>query len=748
MAYRSLRAAILAASAVVAPSVFPCALPQTRTIARTGVALSSSCGGSEQPPDARGAIDPVLSHLAGSPVPITNTDQARGGVQLDLVGSVEVEEARGSLSATGHPITRVESPNADLEEFLSGLHAAARAGDATVMLDLAHELVDILDGTTRGSIYDGFAMLNANRGPWLPDQVPGEYKMKRLRDSGGRFTGMDGLEHRIWELDVRMLWYDGNFDADTFLMLVPVEADEFDVVHVHYTIYSLVREDFAPTAVMLDHRASTGSRIFGRRNSVQFPFQGFDAVWQAVRPDTVTRLTVALPPVRHQRGVYSWGWRQHPPRVQFLQPIFEIVNAHTGAVELDPQSRSYAFHNRALSIDGIGEAAPEKKIWHVCQAVLSGAGPAMVLGMLEDSDTFPLGRWQDWTDQLLHQDRLPPEAWDLLAQEGLRPGTFGPYRFVSVYLNNEMYGEGPLGTRIQGWHQGDTLRVKLINLDAHTHYFRNVDFGARLTEDIAREGAAGSASHSFETMNFKPTYGAPKVAEMQWRAGWGFRPHFDVIQQASVFSRIEDRRLLQPFTDGTGALRMGWQYSAAARAGDFRFNPPRFIIGDVGAESPFPLREADGTDGLVIGQHTEGYGNAKMCTHAEHPYPGFCTTDISAFNPHGALNIDTDGDGVNDVLWFPPFLRNPSPSGGDIIPPTSAWRPFLWLNPANGTLFNDPDDPAQGFWIDRTFAHGAPIPAGGSLSARIEAPRASGQVFYQFDDLFHDNAIFSPHPTF
>jgi len=28
----------------------------------------------------------------------------------------------------------------------------------------------------------------------------------------------------------------------------------------------------------------------------------------------------------------------------------------------------------------------------------------------------------------------------------------------------------------------------------------------------------------------------------------------------------------------------------------------------------------------------------------------------------------------------------------------------------------------------------------------IEAPRASAQVFYQFDDLFHDNAIFSPHP--
>ncbi len=33
------------------------------------------------------------------------------------------------------------------------------------------------------------------------------------------------------------------------------------------------------------------------------------------------------------------------------------------------------------------------------------------------------------------------------------------------------------------------------------------------------------------------------------------------------------------------------------------------------------------------------------------------------------------------------------------------------------------------------------------MTATIEAPRAAAQLFYQFDDLFHDNAIFSPHPS-
>ncbi len=68
--------------------------------------------------------------------------------------------------------------------------------------------------------------------------------------------------------------------------------------------------------------------------------------------------------------------------------------------------------------------------------------------------------------------------------------------------------------------------------------------------------------------------------------------------------------------------------------------------------------------------------------------------------------------------------------------------------PAQRVTLIDPDDPSQGYWADLTYSHGTTVPAGGSLNATVEAPRASAQVYYQFDDLFHDNAIFSPHPTF
>ncbi|MFQ5613943.1 MAG: hypothetical protein ACE5H9_17615 [Anaerolineae bacterium] len=679
-----------------------------------------------------GILEPVLTALSGQEVRIPHTDQVKDGVQLNVVGEVVTQDADGATSTTGATISRVSSPNDDMQAALKDLADAAGNNDPAGMQAAAEELRSILLGTTQGRIYDGFAMLNYNRGAYVPDHVPGEYKMKELRDTGLTAPGIDGVPRKIWEVDVNMLWYDEQFDADTFLLRVPVEAHEFDTLRVNYRIYSLEREEFAPTTVMVD-----------KRTSVNFPFKGFDSVWTPINGDTVTEISVDHPPLRQLRGVYTWGWRQHPPRIHFLQPVFEIVNAHTGQVELEPQGQSFAVRNRGLTIDDIGDAAPEKKMYNVAQAVLEGgASPQQVLAMLTDPNTAPRGTWPEWADLAKDQLQLPPEAWDILAAEGIQPGDFGPYRFVAVYLNQEMYGEGPNGNRIEAFAQGERFQVKVINLDNNTHYFRNVDFGPKLHNDIAGLGDAGS--HSFEIMNFKPNYGAPKVAEMQWRAGWGFRPHFNVIQQQDVFPRAEDNVSLQTFFDGEGNPHTGYQYSAQARQGDFRFNPPEFIIGQSMANpSSQRLQEADGSDGLVIGQLTEGYGLAKMCSNSDVPMGQFCGEIDPTFNPHGALNFPPNAP---TSLRFPPFLRNPNPNGGDIIPPTPVWKPFLWINPNNGTLYIDPNDPGQGYWSDLTYAHGAPIASGGSLNATIEAPRASGQAFYQFDDLFHDNAIFSPHP--
>ena len=705
-------------------------------------------------PNSPGILEPVSSHLQGREIRIPNTDQSTDGLaQSNIHGTAEVVQALGAKSLMGHDITHVASPNDDLRAGLVALLAAAKNRDRDGMQAPARELRNILKGTTQGKIYDGFAMLNYNRGAYVPDHVPGEYKMKWARDTGETQVNPfdpEGPPAKIWEVDINMLYYDGQIDSDTFLLRFPFgagrDADLLarvdDVVRVNYRIYSLVDEDFSPTLVMLDRRQ--------RLDTVQFPFKGFDAVWLAFEAGQVTDVTLNYPAAGMMRGVYTWGWREHPPRIQFLQPIYEIRNQHTGQIELDPQGRSYATRNREnLTLANIGEAAPEMKMLRVAEAALTGVRPEIIERWMTLRHVGPQGTWQEWADLVKNQIQLPEEAWDVLAQEGIDRGSTGPYDMISVFLNNEMYGTGPFLSEIKLWNQGDTFNIKLINLDNHTHYFRNVDFGPRLNDDILN--CCGGGLTSFEIMNFKGTYGVPKVAEMQWRAGWGFRPHFDVIQQQDVFSRGQDRVKLAPYTSGAGETFYGYQWSEEARGGDFRFNPPDFIIeagtGD-GTPSEFRLKDLDGQDGLVIGQFTEGFGVAQMCPNDP---PGFCTQDVRFANPHGNANRDTDGDGVNDELHFPPFLRNPAQGeaeAGDIIPPTGAWRPFLWVNPNNGSLLIDENDSSKGYWADLTYAHGRPVFAGQAISAEVELPRASGQVFYQFDDVFHDNSIFSPHPVF
>ncbi len=696
-----------------------------------------------------GILEPVSSHLQGRDIRMPNTDQSVDGVeQSNIKGDAIWEDALTTTSMLGHPILHVSSPNEDMRLGLQAMATAALASDQAGMDAAAAELRSILLGTTEGRIYDGFGMLNFNR--WLDpsigaesfpaDAVPGEYKMKLATDTGETYISpYDGETRKIWEIDINMLYYDGQIDADTFLVKIPIEAHEDDVLHVNYRIFSLVLEDFSPTAVMLDRRVQL--------NTVQFPFKGQDSVWVAFDPGQVLNVTVKYTTVRQVRGVYTWGWRVHPPRIQFLQPVYEIENQLTGAIELDPQGESFAFRNREeLTLDTIAPQAPEMKMLAVVEAVESGAAASEIADWLTHPNKGPKGTWIDWADLALNQQQLPAEAWEMLADEdGLTEGDYGPYRMVSVYMNNEMYGQGPFLNEVPNWTPFDKFSVKLINFDDHTHYFRNVDFSARLHDDIAR--CCGGGETSFEIMNFKPTFGAPKVAEMQWRAGWGFRPHFNMIQQQNVFPRGRDRTQLKPFTGGFGGHYYGFQYSEETRVNDFRFNPPPFIVSDL--EGPDSLRDADGEPGLVLGTQTPGYGNANMCP--QDPLGDFCQTDFGPTNPNGALNWPEPGnpDVPKTELRFPPFLRNPDQNdaiAGDIIPPTGAWRPYLWINPYTGSLYIDPDDPSKGHWADLTYSHGAPVFAGQSMVADIESPRASGQLFYQFDDLFHDNSIFSPHP--
>lgn len=740
--------------------------------------------------NTNGIKETVLSELLGEDIRVPHTKQIDEDRNLKNLLSFEVENAEGATSILGHEITQVSDPHDDLSDALASLSANANVGN--INLDDAQEIIDILLGTTEGRIYDGFSLLNFNR--WndlsIPDSafpadaIKGEYKTKVIRDTGlqelnflpaktinlaGQDFNVGGGNVNIWEVDINMFWYGQHFDSDTFLIKVPLEVNgktvsKNDTLRVNYHIYSLVKEDFAPTQVTLD---SNPKEEFPGQASVSLPHKGGDSVWVEINRNKVAHLTVQHTALRFFRGVYTWGWRVHPPRIQFWDMLFEQINNHTGEAELDKRSLSMSFRNGELDIAGISDAAPEKKIYSIVKKAIEGTITAQELfAMLNDPNNGPKGTFVEWMELMKNQLQLPPEAEDMLKEENKN---IADYNFVLAFMNNEMYGAGAFGNRIKDWKQGDVVSAKVINLDNHTHYYRNVDFGERLNEDLANTQVNGV--FSFEIMNFKPTYGAPKVAEMQWRTGFGFKPHFSAIPQEGVF-QPEDISGLKAyaapvFEENEMAIHLGYQYSEENRRGDFAFNPPPQIVQSSAMKPIDTLYDLDRSlstkalnmleddwdkfknrysrkinAGVVIGQNTEGFGIGKMC---EEVGERFCAEDLNSFHPLNLKNFDTDDDGNNDEFRFPKFLVNPG-EGGDIIPPTPAWRPFLFISPRNGTLFIDPDDPSKGHWVDLTYAHGTPVFAGSSIDANIEMPRRIGQVFYQFDDLFHDNDVFSPHP--
>jgi hypothetical protein len=338
-------------------------------------------GGDENNRD--GIVEPMFSKLMGRKLKMPHTKQIIDGQQANLLQN-EPQEAFGAISVTGHEIHSLRSPQRDLFSATVRLNNSARR--SVLDTDAAEDLLDILLGRTQGMIYDGFGLLNFNRftnskiptEAYAPELIAGEYKMKQIRYTGEQEPSWkeDGTLVNIWEVDVNYLWYDQQFDSDTFLIKIPfideasgIAPQPDDTLRVNYTIYSLVEEDFAPTQVTVDAQVAIE---FPDRGSVRFPYKGEDAVWVRVNPQTVHRISVQHTALRFFRGIYTWGWNVHPPRIQFLQFINEIQNANTGNIELDPEGMSYATRNRELTIGGIGEAAPEKKLYRIAQQVLDG----------------------------------------------------------------------------------------------------------------------------------------------------------------------------------------------------------------------------------------------------------------------------------------------------------------------------------------------------------------------------------------
>lgn len=687
-----------------------------------------------QNPNDPGILDPVIEHYTQSDLRLPGSDQVQPPSELVNIVGTRRRPIPGAQSATGAPIAAsgTESPNRDLGAALEGMDDATLQGNASSMRAWAAEARSILLGTTQGRIYDGFPMLEHDRGAWHPDHLPGEHLAKRAVDSGRRARGPGGRAQILWTVAINVLMYDDEMDSDTAFVLIPPQAHPLDRLIVQWTLYSSEGDTFIPTTVQED---------FSPFGEGMLPSKSYDATWVVVDPHEVLMAAVDMGTVGNLRGLQAWRWRPQRPCAIFIQPVFER-SGPGGAILRDARGTAAMELRRGHGPDAVGAAAPERKVLEVAEAALAGAAPAVVRQMMNDPQTPPFGTWRQWEEALDAKDQLLPETWQALAQEGITPGMadpLGPYDVVMAWANHELYVmaddavvRDPLTGRPipqAADQQGARIAVKVFNHDAAEHFLQVEDYGPPLHDDIGTCSNAPGGSHSLEIFNRKPIFGAPKVHELQWRAAYGVRRGLGFLQPYDMFPQVEEQNLLTPFTDPLGSARLGWSWPADLRGADFVVRPASEWLGGPGA-----FAEPGFADGLRIGATTPGFGVARMPAG-----------DLSAFHPDGWLNADTDGDQVYDALIFPAWMRNPATAGGDLIPTTPDFEPFLWLSPENGTPWLDPADRAAGPWAARTYGFGMPVAAGAAESFTVVRPRFTGQGLWYSDGLWRDMGVGVTH---
>ncbi len=699
-----------------------------------GAALAAPA--SAQNPNDPGILDPIVEYYRNAGVRLPGTDQVLPPSELvNIVGRPRRTPAGGATSAAGAVIGAqgAESPNRDLRTALDEMDRAATAANAPLMRQWASAAADILNGSTQGRIYDGFPMLAQDRGAWRADHVPGEYLSKRVYDSGRRAPGPGGRQQIIWTVKINVLIYEDEMDCDTAFLIFPQQAQPLDRLVVQWAIYSSEGDNFIPTTMLED---------FAPFGEGKLPSKSYDATWLVVNAKELTEVAVNQGTIGNLRGLQAWRYRTRRPCAIFVQPVFEHRSPSSQLTIRDARATAAMELRRGVGPDAVGSAAPEAKIRAVALAAAGGASPATILQMMNDPQTPPLGRWQDWSGTLTDKDQLPPETWMALAQEGITPGMadpFGPYDVVMAWANHELYvvaDDAVVRDPISGApipqpadQQGARIQVKIFNHDAVQHYLTVEDYGPPLHDDIGTCSNAPGGSHSLEIFNHKPIYGAPKIHELQWRAAFGMRRGIGHVEPYDLFPRVEDQGLLEAFTDPAGGARTGWAWPVDLRGADFVVSPSASWLGVSGGYAQSGI-----ANGLRIGATTPGFGIAKMPAG-----------DLQAFHPDGFLNADTNQDLILDALIFPTWMRNPEPLGGDLIPTSPDFEPFLWLSPENGTPWMDPANHAAGPWAARTLGFGQPVAADSAAVFTIVRPRFTGQGLWYSDGLWRDAGVGVTH---
>lgn len=365
------------------------------------------------------------------------------------------------------------SPSDDLRAVLdkvTELVAKQPGPDRQAAISEAIQIgIDVLEGNRRpGRAYSGF--------PLLHYMGPAKVKpVELVRDANGNVVGGN--------VDIHQIWYDGHIETDTSFIDPKAVLDVPWTVTYTVDILNRGEDDFSPFVIYVDPVRNRETN-----QCEPLPHIGMDQTFFPMENGTRTVLKIRNAPARYFNMTYTWGWRNHPPRIQVTENALKTAKI-AGQEERTLPEWEYAvfcpdgkacvpnstsdLKERAIGM--IGDLAPEKQMWLALRDALRAAKNsdyATVAARIADARAS-FGDFRDRT-------RLPRAGKYRVEADPQSDLTL-------LYVNNTIYAEfSDRSSSIDDaqridfdrWKlRGTALRVTIYNGDYFAHGYQNVDFG-------------------------------------------------------------------------------------------------------------------------------------------------------------------------------------------------------------------------------------------------------------------------------
>ena len=325
------------------------------------------------------------------------------------------------------------------------------AGDDEIKSKIQRGL-DIIEGNPLPDrVYSGLPLLHYKGPEKCKKVIP-------IRDATGKVIGGN--------VNIHQVWYDIHIESDTAFL------DTTEVAEVPWTITYTVdvlnrgHDDFSPFVMYYDDPKLSPPGM------PPLPHVGMDQSYFNMDDGTRTIFKIKMAPGKYYSLTYTWGWRNHPPRVQVSENACKRVKDANGnnktlvqwEVDVFGENPSANEATKLKAIAKIGDLAPEKRMWSALRIARQAAG-AKDYGTVRTKLNEALEAYRDWTNRTQLPRGVPV---DRNADVTL------------LYVNNTTYAEiiGGGWVDFPKWNlRGTTLKITVLNGDYFEHGYQNIDFG-------------------------------------------------------------------------------------------------------------------------------------------------------------------------------------------------------------------------------------------------------------------------------